>query len=177
MATGQVVTTPADAVLAGYLQSLELAVVDAYDKLGGFLTDTTKPTVAAFQEHHKEYAAALGKAAGTSAVVGPNTPLAFVLLARLGAVNDERAALTLASNVENQMAETYAFSLTSLATVDLIHLVATILPVVAGHAVILGSAIGLPTTALFPNGALEGTAVGDGSDLKLGFDPASFPVG
>jgi hypothetical protein len=58
-----------------------------------------------------------------------------------------------------------------------IHLVATILPVIAGHSVIVGAAIGLPTTALFPNGALEGTAVGDGSDLKLGFDPASFPVG
>jgi hypothetical protein len=177
MATDQVVTTPADAALAGYLQSIELAVVDAYDKLAALLSDATKPTMAAFQAHHKEYADALAKQAGTSAVSGPNITLTFILTARVGGVTDEKGALELAFGVENQVAETYAFSLTTLASPDVIHLVATILPVVAGHAAVLGSSVGLTTAVLFPNGALEGTVVGDGSDTKLGYDPASFPVG
>ena len=177
MATDQVVTTPADAALAAFLQSIELAVTDEYDKLAGFLSDTTKPTVAAFQAHHKEYANALAKQAGTSAVAGPNITLTFILGARAGSVTDEKGALSMALDVENQVAETYAFSLTTLTSVELIHLVATILPVVTGHAAVLGSSIGLTTAALFPNGALEGTTVGDGSDPKLGYDPASFPIG
>ncbi|MEY2420952.1 MAG: hypothetical protein QOI95_1019 [Acidimicrobiaceae bacterium] len=176
MATDQVVT-PADATLAGYLQSIELAVVNAYDNIGAFLSDTTKPIAAKFQGHHKEYADALLVHAGTSAVKLPNPSLAFVLGARVQGVTDERSALTMAVGVENQVAETYAFALTTLTTPDVIHLVATILPVVASHAVILGSSAGLSTAALFPNGALEGAMVGDGADTKLGYDPASFPVG
>jgi hypothetical protein len=177
MATDQVTTTPADAALAGYLQSIELAVASVYDRLAGFLSDPIKPTAAAFQAHHKAYADALAKAAGPSAVAGPNITLTFILDARVGGVTDEKGALALAFGVENQVAETYGFSLTTLTSADMLHLVATILPVVAGHAAVLGSSIGLATAALFPNGALEGTAVGDGSDTRLGYDPTSFPVG
>jgi hypothetical protein len=175
MATDQALT-PADATLAGYLQSIELAVADVYDKIAEFLTDTTKPMAATFQRHHKEYADALLVRAGPSASTAPNPTLAYLLLARVQGVTDERGALSLALGVENQVAETYAFALTTLTSPDVIRLVATILPTVAGHAAILGTSAGLSIAALFPNGALEGTTVGDGTDTKLGFDPTLFPV-
>lgn len=168
--------TPADAIVAGFLQSIALAVADGYDKVTPFLSDTTKPMAAKFQAHHKEYAGALATQAGTSAATVPNQALTLVLTARLQGVSDEQGALTFAFDFENQVTETYAFTLTTLTSPDVIHLVATILTVVSGHAVILGSSAGLTTTALFPNGAMEGTTVGDGSDTKLGFDPASFPA-
>ena len=168
--------TPADAMVAGFLHSITLAVVDVYDKVMPFLSDTTKPSAATFQNHHKEYAAALAARAGASAATVPNQALTLVLTARMQDVADERGALNVAFGLEHQVTETYAFALTTLTSPDVIHLVATILTVVSGQAGILGSSAGLATTALFPNGALVGATVGDGSDLQLGFDPASFPA-
>lgn len=168
--------TPEDATLAGFLQSIALAVADVYDKVTPFLSDTTKPTAATFQNHHKEHALALAARAGTAAATLPNQALTLVLAARLQGVADERGALTFAFGLEHQVTETYVFTLTTLTSPDVIRLVATIVTVVSGHAGILGSSAGLTTTALFPNGPLEGATVGDGSDGNLGFDPASFPV-
>jgi hypothetical protein len=168
--------TPADAALAGFLQSIALAVSDAYDKVTPFLSDTTKPIAATFQNHHKQHATALAAQAGTAAATVPNQALTLVLAARLQSVTDERAALTFAFGLEHQVTATYTFTLTTLTSPDVIHRVATILTVVSGHAGILGTTAGLTTTALFLDGALQGATVGDGSDGKLGFDPASFPV-
>jgi hypothetical protein len=167
---------PADAMLAGFMHSIVLAVVDFYDKLTPFLSDPTKPIAATVQNHHREHAAALATRAGTSAATVPNQALTLVLTARLQSVADERTALTVAFGVEHQVAETYAFTLTTLTGPDVVQLIATILTVVSGHAGILGSSAGLSTTALFPNGALVGAIVGDGSDPQRGFDPASFPA-
>ena len=168
--------TPADATLAGFLQSIALAVADVYDKVTPLLSDTTKPIAAMFQTHHRDHAAALAAQAGTSAATLPNQALTLVLGARLQAVADERAALTFAFAVEHQVTATYAYSFSTLTSPDVIRLVATILTVVSGHAGVLGSTAGLTTTALFLDGALQGATVGDGSDENLGFDPASFPV-
>jgi ferritin-like protein len=174
MAAGPV--TPEDATLAGFLQSIALGVADGYDKVTPFLSDTTRPIAAMFQSHHREHAAALALRAGPSAAPAGNPTLAFVVSVRMQGVADERSALAFAFDLEHQVTETYAFALTTLTSLDVVHLVATILPIVSGHAGILGSSAGLTTTLLFPNGALEGATVGDGSDNTLGFDPASFPV-
>jgi hypothetical protein len=168
--------TPQDAALAGFLQSIALAVADAYDKVTPFLSDTARPIAVLFQKHHKEHALALGPPAGTAAATVPNQALTLVLAARLQGVADERGAFAFAFALEHQVTKTSAFTFTALTNPDLIHLVATIITVVSGHAGILGSSAGLTTTTLFPSGALEGTTVGDGSDSNLGFDPASFPV-
>ena len=168
--------TPADALVAGFLQSIALAVVDAYDKVAPLLSDTTRPTAVTFQNHHREHAAALAALAGTAAATHPNQALTLVLTARFQGVADERGALSFASALENQVTATYAFTLNTLTSPDVIRLVATILAVVSGQAGVLGASAGLTTTTLFPNGALVGATVGDGSDLTLGFDPVSFPA-
>jgi hypothetical protein len=168
--------TPADALIAGFLHSIVLCVVDFYDKITPFLSDTEKPTAAAFQNHHREHAAALAALAGSSAATVPNQALTLVLTARLQTVTEERGALNVAFGLEHQVTETYAYTLNTLTNPDVVRVVATIITVVSTHAGILGSGAGLTTAALFPNGALVGSTVGDGSDPQLGFDPASFPA-
>ena len=175
MATSDTVT-PKDAELAAFVQSVALAAADAYDKAASFLSDTSKPTASTFAAHHREHAAALAKQAGTVAATVPNQTLAAVLTGRLQSVVDERGALTFAFDLENQVAATYAFTLTTLTSTDVIHLVATILTVVAGHAAIVGSSAGVTTASIFPNGPTEATTVADGANTKVGFDPALYPV-
>jgi hypothetical protein len=174
--TAQDPVTAADATLAGFLQSIALAVADLYDKVIPLLSDTMKPVATAFQNHHKEHAVALATQAGTAAATLPNQALTLVLAARFQGVADERGALTFAFELEHQVTATYAFTQTALTSPDVVRLVATILTVVSGHAGVLGSSAGRTATALFPDGPLQGATVGDGSDTKLGFDPASFPV-
>jgi hypothetical protein len=93
------------------------------------------------------------------------------------AVKDEKSALELAFVLENQAAETYAFGLTVAKGGDAIGGMATILPIEAEHAAILGVALGKSPADIFVNGAFESAAVGDGTDVKKGIDPAKFPVG
>jgi hypothetical protein len=42
---------------------------------------------------------------------------------------------------------------------------------------VLGAALGKTLTEIFVNGAFEGAAVGDGTDVKKGIDPSIYPVG
>lgn len=169
---------PPDLALVAFLQSIERAVVDFYDKAMPFLTDSAKPVVGKMQGHHKDYVDALGKLAGTAAVSTPNPALSFVLTARLPSMTDEKTALTALAGTENQLAETYAFTFTSLTSADVIKLLVTILPVVSTHAATLAGLAVLPTAAVFPNGPFEGTAVAgtDNASTNAGFDPAAFPT-
>ena len=55
---------PPDAALAGFLQSVERTVIEAYDKALPFLSESNKALASKFQNHHRDYADALGKVAG-----------------------------------------------------------------------------------------------------------------
>ena len=83
-----------DAALAGFLQSVERTVVDAYDKALPLLSASNKALGSTFQDHHRDYADALGKLAGASAANHTNQTLSLVLAARLQSMSDERSALT-----------------------------------------------------------------------------------
>jgi hypothetical protein len=175
MAT-EATVTPQDASLAAFVQSIALAAADAYDKTVPLLSDPVKPIATTFAAHHREHAAALAKLAGTAAATVPNQTLVAVLAGRLQTVVDERGALTFAFDLENQVSATYQFALTTLTSVDVIELVATIVTIVAGQAAIAGANAGITTTTLFPNGAVEAATVADGANTKAGFDPALYPV-
>jgi hypothetical protein len=171
--------TAADAALMGFLQSIELVVIDAYRNVLTLVGDDKKPIATKFQSHHQDYSAALGRLAGSSAAKVPNGTLALVVAGRVQGLTDEKSALTFAFNLENQVTETYAFALAAVTSPDVVTTIASVLPVMAQHAASLGALAVLPTASLFPNGALEGAAVGgtDNADPKLGFDPVAFPVG
>ena len=170
---------PPDAALAGFLQSVERTVIDAYDKALPLLSESNKALGSTFQDHHRDYADALGKLAGSSAANHTNQTLSLVLAARLQSMSDERSALTSIAAVENELVATHGFAFSTTASPDLIKLVATILPVLSTHAATLASLASVPTAAVFPTGAFETTTVAgvDSADASAGFDPAAFPVG
>jgi rubrerythrin len=165
-----------DEDLAAFAQSVELAAVAAYGMAAAALSPATKPVGELFAMHHQQHADAFGAVAGSKAVDAPNAALVTALTPALQAVKDEKGALTLAFGLENQAAETYAFGLTAATGMDAIAGMATILPIEAEHAAILGVALGMSVPDIFINGAFESAAVGDGSDIKKGLDPTLFPV-
>ena len=92
----------------------------------------------------------------------------------LQAIKDEMGALEFAFMLENQAAYTYAAALTLLQDAAYAAATATILPIEAQHAVVLGLALGKAVTDVFPTGAFESASLGDGTDPLKGLDPAVF---
>ena len=169
--------TPGDATFAGYLQSVEWAVVDIFNGAFTFLGETARPVAMKFQSHHSAYADALAKLAGASAAPRANQTLELILTARLQAATDETAALNFLFGLENQLVATHIFVANSASSPDVLRLLATIVPTTAARCATFGSLARLSTPLVFPNGPVEGALVGDGSDIRLGFDPSLFPVG
>ena len=168
--------TAADMTTAAFLQSIELTAVDAFGRVSPLVGEAERETVSTFSDHHAAYADAMGKLAGPAAVKGVNPTLTLVLVARLQTATDESAALAFAFGLENQIAATYASAAAVSTSPDLIRAIATILPVTAGRSAVLGALANLSTPLLFPNGPVESSTVSDGSDVRLGFDPAKFPT-
>ena len=166
-----------DEDLAAFAQSVELAAVAAYGMAAPALSDATKPVATLFAQHHQAHAAAFGALAGAKAQTAPNAKLVTALTPALQAVKDETGALTLAFQLENQAAETYAFGLTVATGIPAASGMATILPIEQEHAAVLAIALGKGPADVFINGAFVAAAVGDGTDIKKGIDPTVFPVG
>jgi hypothetical protein len=163
--------------MAAYLQSIELTAVDMYGRLSTLVGEPERQTMSTFAQHHTAYADALQHLAGPTAVTAANPRLTLVLIARLQTATDESAALAFAFGLENQIAATYGFASTTATSPDLVRTIATVVPTTAGRSAVLGALANLSTPLLFPNGPVEGSTVGDGSDVRLGFDPTTFPVG
>ncbi len=165
-----------DVDIAQYAQSVELAAVAVYGMAGGVLSAGVKPVGELFAKHHQDHADAFGSLAGDKAVKAPNAKLVAAVTPLLQAIKTETDALNLAFVIENQAAATYAFALTVLTVPAAIAGTATILPIEAEHAAILGAALKMDFAGLFPNGAFEAASVGAAGDPKTGLDPAKYPV-
>ena len=163
-----------DQSIAGYAQSIELAAVAAYTAAAPLLTAATLPVAELFMSHHQQHADAFGAVAGASAVSEPNAALIAAVSPSLAALTDEMGALEFAFVLEGQAAYTYAAALTLLQDPAYAAATATILPIEAQHQVVLGLALGKDVTDVFPTGAFEAAALGDGSDPLKGLDPAVF---
>ena len=163
-----------DQSIAGYAQSIELAAVAAYTAAAPLLTAATLPVAELFMSHHQQHADAFGAVAGTFAVSEPNAALIAAVSPSLAALTDEMGALEFAFVLEGQAAYTYAAALTLLQDPAYAAATATILPIEAQHQVVLGLALGKDVTDVFPTGAFEAAALGDGSDPLKGLDPAVF---
>ena len=163
-----------DQSIAGYAQSIELAAVAAYTAAAPLLTAATLPVAELFMSHHQQHADAFGAVAGASAVSEPNAALIAAVSPTLAALTDEMGALEFAFVLEGQAAYTYAAALTLLQDPAYAAATATILPIEAQHQVVLGLALGKDVTDVFPTGAFEAAALGDGSDPLKGLDPAVF---
>ncbi len=159
-----------DAGIAAFAQSVELTAVAAYTAAASSGLITTKAVLAAataFAGHHTEHAAAFGAAAGKSATNKLNKILLDALSPSLGAATTENDVLKIAYDLENAAAATYLFALGALTTQAALQLTASILPIEAQHAVVLGQVIGADAATMLPPFETETAFV----------DPAKFPVG
>ena len=153
---------------------MELAAVAAYTAAAPVLSAGTLPVAQLFMKHHQQHADAFGAVAGSKAVTAPNQALITAVSPALQAIKDEMGALEFAFVLENQAAYTYAAALTLLQDPAYAAATATILPIEAQHAVVLGLALGKDVNAVFPTGAFESASLGDGTDPLKGLDPAVF---
>ena len=171
-----------DTQIAGYAQSLELAAVAAYTAAAPALKGDPLAVASLFLSHHQDHADAFGAVAGDDArpeanpkVVAAVTPTLDAVAAAVEAGTDATDdVLRFAMGVENQAAFTYAAALTLLTDPKFSAATATILPIEAQHATVLALALGLGPDDWFPTGAFESAALGDGTDLQAGLDPAIF---
>jgi Ferritin-like domain len=143
-----------DGGVAAFAESVELAAVEAYKAAAASGKVTVRAVLDAattFAGHHQEHAAAFGAAAGAAATKKPNPKLLAAVGAQLAAATDQAAVLKVAFDLENAAAATYVFALGALTSTAALQLTASILPVEAQHAVVLGQVLGLPATAFLPS--------------------------
>jgi hypothetical protein len=158
-----------DAGIAAFAQSVELTAVAAYTaaaKSGLVTTKAVLDAATTFAGHHTEHAAAFGAAAGSAAPNKLNQKLLDALSPGLGAAKSENDIVKLAYDLENAAAATYLFALGALTSVAALQLTASILPVEAQHAVVLGQVIGADAATMLPPFETQTAFV----------DPAKFPV-
>lgn len=175
-----------DTVIAGYAQSVELAAVAAYTAAAPALKGDPLAVASLFLGHHQQHADAFGKVAGKDARPAANPKLvaavtptletvaAGVADGKAGTAALTNAVLEFARVLENQAAYTYAAALTALSDPAYAAATSTILPIEAQHATVLAIALGKGFEDMFPTGAFEAAAFGDGTDPKAGLDPAVF---
>lgn len=160
-----------DGDVAGFAESIELAVVAAYTTAAqsGKLQPAVKDVGVLFARHHQAHADAFGGAAGPTATNKANPKLLEELGPRLAAAIEAGQAkiLELAIDLENGAAATYLFALGVLRTPAALKLTASILPVESQHATVLAIALGRSGKDLFPTDARE-------TDAKK-LDPAAYP--
>jgi hypothetical protein len=131
--------------LAAFAESVELGLVEAYRQAaaGGKITTPALTTlVTAFGRHHQEHAGTLAASAGAKATHVANAKLVGIASDQLRTAPSETATVKVLFDLENAASATYMFALGSFESQDAARLVASILPVEAQHAAVLGRAIG-----------------------------------
>lgn len=149
--------------LLRFAQAVELAAVEAYAAAASSGKVTTPAVLAAattFAGHHREHAAAFGRGS-TSA---PNAALLQQVGDQITAATSENAVIEIAYLVENAAASTYQLAIAEIARFDAFEpgpgtttttaapgvpaaqeaqeIFASILPIEASHAVVLGAVLG-----------------------------------
>ena len=164
-------TSSGDAVLLGFAQSVELAAVAVYQAaLDSRRLSAAATTVATlFQSHHIDHASAHAGLAGKAATGQVNRSLVTKLGSRLGPSNGEADWLKLAYDIENAAAATYTALLGALVGIDPATTVASIQPIEARHAVVLGEALGLALADYAIE--FEPSSTADGA-----LDPSAYPI-
>ncbi len=134
--------TLTDADIAAFAASLEYAAVATYAAAaasGKLTTPAIGAATAAFAAQHKTHGDAF--AAASADKIAPDSPNKTVLTAlstQLSQASSEMDIVKLFFQVENAAAATYQFALGALEGITYQQLTASILPIEAGHAAVLG---------------------------------------
>jgi rubrerythrin len=135
-----------DADIAAYAASVEYAAVAAYKAAaasGKVKTPDVGAAATLFASQHKEHGDAFAAASGGKIAKDTvNETLVGAIGGQISAAADEKAILKIAYDVENAAAATYQFALGALKDAGARKLTASILPIEAGHAAVLGLVLG-----------------------------------
>jgi len=159
-----------DLTLLAFAQSVELAAAGVYGAAlaTGKLTSDVAAVATTFQRHHTEHAQAIGGLAGKAATGVANAKLLKEYGDKVAAANGQNGVLEVAFALENAAAATYAYALTLIVGTNASAAAASIQPVEARHAVVIGQVLGKSLTELAP--AFEP------ADLRSAIDPTKYPV-
>jgi hypothetical protein len=160
--------TPADIVLLGFAQSLELAAAQLYGQAAPTLGKDWQPIAAVFGRHHQAYGEQIGALLGRRAPGIANQTLLRERTPAFGA-RSEPAILRAAYELEISLAASYTQLLGQLKGTDGITLVASVQPVEARQAVVLGQAVDVALDDLMP------VVEGDEPDATL-LTPSQYPI-
>jgi hypothetical protein len=134
-----------DADIAAFAASLEYTAVAAYAAAAATGKVTTQAVIdaaATFSAQHKAHGDAFaGASGGKIAKDTTNKTLLGALSTQLSQAASETDIVELAYTVENAAAATYQFALGALKDVSAQKLAASILPIEAGHAAVLGQVL------------------------------------
>ena len=159
--------TNEDLVILAYAQSLELAAVEAYKlaapKLAG---SAVLPVAVTFAAHHEQHAQAFGGLAGKAALGIANQSIIEAFGPRLESARTEAEVLRIAWELETAAASTYVAVLGEIESTNSAATIASIQPIEARHAAVIGQALELPLSELAP-------AFVSADDAAL---PADYPI-
>lgn len=161
-------STPSEADIARFAASLEYAAVAAYQAAAdtGKISRPVLDVATTFAGHHQDHGDAFASFVGED--VPANQTVLDTFGPQIAQAADEAALLEIAFGVENAAAATYLFALGVLENPDAVGAVASILPVEAQHAVVLGQALGKDLT--------DGGMVPSFETTDAALDPADFPI-
>ena len=160
----------ADLPLLAFAQSLELAAVQVYVAAAatGKLSSDVVAVATTFERHHREHAQAIAGLAGKAATGVANPKLVKEYGDKVAAAKSQNDVLTLAYQLETAAASTYAYALGAILGTNPAATIASIQPIEARHAVVLGQVLGRPLIDLAPS--FESNA------LRDAIDPSKYPV-
>jgi hypothetical protein len=160
--------TPADVALLGFAQSLEFGAAVLYGQAISVLGPDATIIATVFRRHHQAYAEQLGGLLGREAPGVANQTLVDERTPAFGA-KTERAIIRAAYELEISLAASYTKLLGQLKGTDAVAILASIQPIEARQAVVLGQAIDVAMEELLP--VLEGDETG-----ATIFTPAQYPI-
>ena len=169
-AFGQEAEEPAPDDVGAFLESIELAAAEAYGAAaatGKLTTPAVSQAANAYGGHHREHAAAVARVAGAKATGRANPNLVRTLRDQLSSARDEKAAARILYDLENGLAGAYIRALSTLKDPQASASAASVIPVEAQHAVVLGTAIGLE---------LEEEVIPDFETQERGLSVDTFPL-
>ncbi len=134
-----------DTAIAKFAESVELAAVAAYTaaaQSGKMHTPAVLVAATTFASHHMDHAKAFGAFAGDAALAVPNPGILQAVGDQMRAAADEAAIVQVAFATENAAAATYLFAIGALTSTAALAATASIMPVEAQHAAVLGYVLG-----------------------------------
>ena len=156
-----------DAGVAAVAESIELALVAAYEAIIPILSRELVPVAETHLSHHREHADSFAEVAGDAATGEADAAVLAAITPALEQLAGSGISLRFVKDLEERAVATYVAALATVDDTPTIALLATIAPVEASHAVTLADLVDAGLDASFPTGAFEAT------DPALGFGPTA----